>query len=95
MQGNYEPKTQSRLVKSSFKVCEKAILSLKSSSLTAINCVSRLVFPKELKTTQWYLQCLLLLTQFRFVQLLSRYYCQDNSPPIWIFIARQADRHAI
>ena len=33
---------------------------------------------KELKTTQLYLQCLLLLTRFRFVQLLMGLF-----PPIW------------
>ena len=34
--------------------------------------VNWLVCPKELQTTQLYLQCLLLLTPFRFVQLLTR-----------------------
>ena len=33
--------------------------------------VSWLVCLKELKTTQWYLQCLLVLTRFRLIQLLS------------------------
>ena len=31
--------------------------------------VNLLVCPKELKTTQLFLQCLLLLTRFRFIQL--------------------------
>ena len=31
-------------------------------------------FARKIKTTQWYLQCLLLLTQFRFVQLLTKYH---------------------
>ena len=38
-----------------------------------IPIVSWLVCPKEVKTTQWYLQCLLLLTRFRFVQFFEEY----------------------
>ena len=51
------------------------------------------VYLKELKTTQKYLQSLLLLTRFRFVQLLTWLF--SSKLEVHFFIVRQADRRAI
>ena len=58
-----------------------------------ISLVSWWVYPKQLKTTQWYLQSLFLLTRFRFVQLLSWLF--PSKLEVYFFLASQADWRAI